>query len=98
MEHDHRLKATELFPELSDDMDRRIELSATKIKLWIIGGILANLVVAMGGAIPISYSLGQMTRSFEAAINKMQDSTERIDDMEDWARTQGYQPPRRESR
>ena len=70
-EVDHQVRATDLFPELSSDIDRRIQHSETRIKFWIIGGVLANLLVAMAGALPIIYSLGQMTTQFDAALKTM---------------------------
>lgn len=85
----------EIAKEWSEEIDRRIVTSEIRIKLWIIGGILANLLVAMGGAIPITYNLGKMTQSFDMTVDKLIESNTRVDGLEDWAVDQGYRPKRR---
>ena len=39
--------ATDLFPELSDEIDRRDPHSEQRIKFWVMAGIVANLLVAV---------------------------------------------------
>lgn len=50
----------EQFPALDDDIDRRIDHSEGRIKYWVIGGILANLVALIGVGVPLVYIFGTM--------------------------------------
>lgn len=107
VEVDGPIKATELFPDLDEDMDRRILHSETRIKYWVIVGVLANVIMLIGLGAPLIYYLGTMQAQATAAIasinksNEIQDRQERwirdheIRDasLEQWAQGQGYTPP-----
>ena len=59
------VKATELFPELSADMDRRISHSETRLKFWVVGGVLANLIALAAIGLPMVYYAGQVVEQIE---------------------------------
>lgn len=83
-----RTPAFDLFPELSDDMDRRIMHSETRIKFWIIGGVLANVLVAVGGVIPIVYMLGQVSSQFATAVQGIDNNTTQLNEQGTWRQNQ----------
>ncbi len=64
--------ATDLFPELSDEMDRRIAHEGTRIKFWVMAGICVNLLVAVGAAIPLVFSMGQISRDISSSVSTQQ--------------------------
>lgn len=57
-----QVRATDLFPELSDDIDRRIMHSETKIKLWVIGAVLANAMAATARSLRFVGTFGSGVR------------------------------------
>lgn len=60
------VKATDLFPELSNDMDRRIAHSETRLKFWVVGGVLANLIALAAIGLPMVYYAGKLVEQIEA--------------------------------
>jgi hypothetical protein len=64
--------ATELFPELSDEIDRRISHAETRIKFWVMAGIAVNLLVAVAAAIPLVFSMGQISRDISVSTSTQQ--------------------------
>lgn len=58
----------ELFPEWGHDVDRRIAASESRIKFWILSGVITNLLVAVGAAIPLVFYMGQISRDIAAAV------------------------------
>lgn len=101
------IKATELFPDLDEDIDRRILHSETRIKYWVIVGVLVNVLAVIGLGAPLIYYLGTMQAQATAAIaslNKSDEVQDRQDrwirdheirdaSLEQWAQRQGYTPP-----
>ena len=61
-------RGIELFPDVSDEIDRRISHSEQRIKTWVLGGIAANLLVAILAAIPTIFYMGQISRDINQAI------------------------------
>lgn len=56
------------------DVNRRILHSETRIKAWVIGGVLANLLVLIGIGAPMVYYLGQLsaqTTASSISLNKI---------------------------
>lgn len=102
----------ELFPELSSDIDRRIVHSETRIKNWVIGGILANLIALIFAAIPLVYYLGQIQAQSSQALQTIQSTSAELErrrdwmldrqlweqSMESWAAQHGYVPSVRRDR
>lgn len=98
----------ELFPELSQDVDRRIAHAETRIKYWVVAGVLVNLVSLVIAAIPLVYYLGgvqaqtgsvaQTVQSTSTELQRrgdwMQDRELWEQSMESWAQQKGYIPPR----
>lgn len=101
------VKATELFPELSDDINRRIAASETRIKYWVIMGILGNSIGLLTIALPLVFYLGQISTSFDSTVDEVKgikqaaagDGDWKRDQMvwrataEQWMVTQGFIPP-----
>jgi len=56
------VRGTDLFPDISDEIDRRIQHAEQRIKTWVLGGIAANLLVAIMAAIPTIFYMGQVSR------------------------------------
>lgn len=101
------IKATDLFPDLSLDIDRRISQSQTNIKYWVICGVLANLMAFILGAVPVIYYLGSISAQSSQALSdirkngdlsssivtRTQDIEMRQTMLEAWATQQGYNNP-----
>lgn len=64
------VKATELFPELSTDMDRRIGHAEMRLKFWVVAGILCNVVGGLAVGIPMIYYLGSLNSQFDSLITR----------------------------
>lgn len=98
----------DLFPGLSEEIDRRIAYSEQRIKNWVLGGIIANVLVVAGAAIPMVFYLGQMSRDGAQALATIQvqqsqlatiqnDVQKRIiweTTAEQWMVSKGFSPPR----
>lgn len=56
------------------DVNRRIEASESRIKYWVISGIVANLLAMMGVGIPMVYYLGTLNAQTTQAIADMNKS------------------------
>lgn len=62
------IKAEDLFPDWGQDVDRRIAASEARIKFWVLGGVVTNLIVAIGAAIPIVFFMGQISRDIASSV------------------------------
>lgn len=94
----------DLFPTLSEDIDRRISHAETRIKNWVMTGILVNLFTLLAVVGPSVYYLGKVSMTMESAIQAIHDvqvvqnrrggwMLERTyweSRMEDWAVANGY--------
>lgn len=103
--------ATELFPELTGEIDRRVAASEQRIKYWVLFGVLTNLLAILGLLIPAVFYLGQLSRDASAALVTIQEQKAAAGKDDDWRRRreiwestaeqwmtgQGFQPPRRSS-
>lgn len=101
-----RIKATDLFPDLDEDIDRRIAHAETRIKYWVIIGVLANVAALIGLGAPLIYYLGSMQAQASVAIASLSKSSDQLErqqnwirkremkdaSLEAWAKTKGYQP------
>src|SRR5688572_14923029 len=56
------VRGLDLFPDVSDEIDRRIGHSEQRIKFWVMAGVAANLLVAILAAIPTIFYMGQASR------------------------------------
>lgn len=78
----------DLFPDgiSGDEVDRRISHMGTKIKLWVISGVAANLLFAL----PTIFFMGQMSQSVRemaASVNQLQqDQKDKSKVDGDWVR------------
>lgn len=102
------VRAVDLFPDISEEMDRRVLHSEHRIKYWIVVGILANLITLILAAIPVVFYLGQMTTTASQALATIQQQQVQMDQMrqwreermlwessaEQWMISKGYVPPR----
>lgn len=98
----------DLFPELSQDMDRRILHAETRIKYWVVAGVLMNLLIFLSAGLPLVYYLGQIQTQARAALDTIKTTTQVVNDrnkaiqrqelweqsIESWAESKGYKPPR----
>lgn len=62
------VRGIDLFPDVSDEIDRRILHSEQRIKTWVLAGIATNLLVAILAAIPTIFYMGQISRDINQAI------------------------------
>lgn len=81
---DFTLKATDLFPDLSDDIDRRIAHAEVRIKYWVMAGILANLLAIVLAAIPLVFYLGSIQSQTAQALSKINDTADEVDQRRVW--------------
>lgn len=65
-----RVRGIELFPDLSEEMDRRVQYAEQRLKSWILAGIAANLFIAITAAIPLIFYMGQVSRDISMAIQQ----------------------------
>lgn len=84
-------RGIDIFPDISDEIDRRIQHSEQRIKTWVLGGIAANLLVAIIAAIPTIFYMGQMSRDIAqtqqqilVAIAKLENHEARIQENTVW--------------
>src|SRR5215204_1288607 len=63
-----QLRALDLFPDLSDEIDRRITHSETRIKYWVLVGVVVNFLIAVGAAIPVIYASGTIASDIRTSL------------------------------
>ncbi len=78
--------AMDLFPELSADVDRRIAAAESRIKNWVLVGVLANFFVIVGAAVPMIFYLGRITEQATQALSVIQASDVKVSNHEAWMR------------
>ena len=85
------VRGIDLFPDVSDEIDRRIAHAEQRIKTWVLGGIAANLLVAIMAAIPTIFYMGQMSRDIAQTeqqitmmVAQMKDYDQRIQENTVW--------------
>lgn len=97
----------EAYPELEDDMDRRIEHSEGRIKYWVVAGILANVLTLLGVGAPLVYYFGAMQAQSANTLNSVLETNQKLTAMETrlqreeihtqmidaWAQDKGFKPP-----
>lgn len=102
------MKASDLFPDIDEELDRRISFSELRIKNWIILGILGNIVTLVGAALPVIFYLGQMNATATQALDTIRQQQIQLDitrewraermlwesSTEQWMISKGYVPPR----
>lgn len=99
--------AFDIFPDLQNDIDARVQNSEVRLKNWVLAGVIANLLVAIGGAGPIVFYLGQISRDISTSLQTQQAQQVELQArakwmqermiwearMEAWAESKGYKPP-----
>lgn len=82
------IHATDLFPDLERDVDKKISDSAerveSKIKNWVIAGVAANLISILGILLPAVFYLGQMSRDASVALATIQAQQVQLNNNEQW--------------
>lgn len=85
------VRGIDVFPDISDEIDRRIIHAEQRIKTWVLGGIAANLLVAILAAIPTIFYMGQMSRDIAQtqqqiviALAALKDQDSRIQENTVW--------------
>jgi hypothetical protein len=79
------VRGNDLFPDISDEIDRRIIHSEQRIKTWVLAGVAANLIVAIVAAIPTIFYMGQISRDINQAIVKQAEMQAQQSKVEAWA-------------
>lgn len=69
------VRATDIFPDLSEEIDRRIAHSEQRLKYWVLAGIVTNLMVAIFAAVPTIFYIGQISRDINQALQNQQAQT-----------------------
>lgn len=91
-----------------DEVDRLILHSETRIKYWVIAGVVANMVALVGIGAPLIYYLGTMQAQTTAALATIQAANSQLVEMdkrlnqhevwesnaETWMVQKGFIPPR----
>ena len=62
-----KLLGMELFPDVSEEIDRRIKHSEQRIKYWVVGGIVVHMFTLLLALIPAVFYLGQISRDISEA-------------------------------
>ena len=75
-----------MFPEFSQDVDRRILHAETRIKSWVVGGILANVMALFMFCVPMVYYLGKMQAQFTTALAAVTDNSKALSNRREWIR------------
>jgi len=97
---------------LTEVLDREILHSETRIKFWVVAGVLANLVMLIGIGAPLIYYLGTIQAQATSVLATIQETSgkldaieirinaqdRRIDSAETWMEGKGYQAPIRNQR
>ena len=78
------IRAEDLFPDWGTDVDRRIAASEARIKFWVLGGVITNLVVAIGAAIPLVFFFGQISRDIAQTVVAQQASVISAEETVKW--------------
>lgn len=78
------VRGSDLFPDVSDEIDRRIEHSEQRIKTWVLAGVAANLLVAIMAALPMIFYMGQISRDINQSISQQAALQARIDNDDKW--------------
>ena len=74
----------DLFPDLKGDIDERVQHSEVRLKNWVLAGVIANLLVAIGGAGPIVFYLGQISRDINTSLATQQAQTVELQARQKW--------------
>lgn len=89
-------------------LDREILHSETRIKFWVVAGVLANLVILIGIGAPLIYYLGTIQSQANSAMITIQATSVKVQDIEQrvnrhelwesaaesWMNQKGFVPPR----
>jgi hypothetical protein len=78
------VRGSDLFPDVSDEIDRRISHSEQRIKTWVLAGVAANLLVAITAALPMIFYVGQISRDINQATSKQIELEARIAADDKW--------------
>ena len=65
------------------DVNRRIQHAETRIKYWVIGGVLANLLALVGLGAPLVYYLGTLNAQTTSAITTVATVNTNLSKMDD---------------
>lgn len=96
-----------LFPELNEDIDRRISHSEQRIKYWVIFGVLVNFVALTMAAVPAVFFMGQVSQSASTIAASVSKQDTRFDGVQaemtrqfiwrnaanQWMGSKGFVPP-----
>lgn len=69
---EQNLRAIDLFPDLSEELDRRISHAETRVKYWVLVGVIVNFLVAVAAAVPVVYSSGQIAADIRTSLSTQQ--------------------------
>ena len=89
-------------------LDREILHSETRIKFWVVAGVLANLVILIGIGAPLIYYLGTIQSQANSAMVTIQATSVKLQEVEErvnrhelwesaaetWMNQQGFVAPR----
>lgn len=76
----------ELFPDWSNEVDRRIASAEVRIKFWVVGGAMVNGIIAACAAIPMIFYMGQITASIQQATTQLKAQDIRVSANTEWIR------------
>lgn len=106
----NRASLLDVFPDVGKEIDLRVNHSETRIKNWVVTGVVVNLIALLVAALPMVYTLGQIAATFDASVAKGNNTSRQITEIQQWQRerevwaagieayliTKGYQPQRAE--
>jgi hypothetical protein len=78
------LRALDVFPDLSDELDRRIGHSETRIKYWVLVGVITNFLIALSAAIPVIWVSANIAADIRGAMSTQQAQAIELRAREKW--------------
>lgn len=75
----HTVSGMDLFPDLADEIDRRVAHAEQRIKNWVLVGILTNFLMISLAAIPCVFYLGQLSHDATDALIRIQANRVELD-------------------
>lgn len=71
MSPEAEVKVIDLYPDLGEEIDRRIRASEYRIKYWVIAGVMTQALVLATVMVPSVFYLGQISRDVAASTAQM---------------------------
>ncbi len=71
----------DLYPDLGEEIDRRIRDSEHKIKYWVVVGVMAHVITLTLAMVPAVFYLGQISSNVSATSSQVLDQQKQIGEL-----------------